>query len=760
MSCSRPASRFALTLAPTLALAAATGLAQTDWQPLFAVNASRGEHAMAFDAVRGVTVAFGGLRRNASTRTELLLAGTELWDGERWRAANPPIEPPARRGPAMAFDLARGRVVLFGGSNGNDFGDTWEWDGVNWTQRTPALAPTPRVYTAMAYDVARQRTVLFGGIAAGVLQGDTWEWDGINWTPRSPASSPPARSGHAAAYDLLRGRTVVFGGAANDVWEWDGASWSNATPAVAPPPRVLHAMAFDLNAHKTLMFGGQDVTAATPPGELLSWDGTNWQNLTATMRLQPPAPSGCAMAYDMLRARTVLFGGHDAAGSSSAATFEWDGAQWTTLSPPMLAGSAIALDPTGSGILFGGSIQVSSATTSGLDTWQWRNGAWSLLQTATRPPIRSWPAMAFDSARQRAVLFGGMSNNALASLADTWLWDGAQWSAPPLGVSPPPRFQHAMTFDSVRQEVVLFGGMAFNSSGSVVVFFQDTWTWNGTAWQQRTPASQPSARRGAGLAFDRVRGRAVLFGGIDSSHPWVDTREWDGANWLLQSPLHSPPAAVQTSLAFDEARRRCVLALDEPWEWDGVDWIARTAPTPLMGTRSGLAAYDARTARVLRLGGFDGITSVAAIQSYGPVNPATLAPFGTACAGSAGAPLLRADDNALPWLGDVLTLAVAPVPPNAPVLLALGFSRTTFGGAALPASLDPIGMTGCTLLVSIDEALLAFANGARAGFALTVPTTTSLVGLQFFAQAAVADALANPAGIVASNGLEGRLGSK
>ena len=92
-----------------------------------------------------------------------------------------------------------------------------------------------------------------------------------------------------------------------------------------------------------------------------------------------------------------------------------------------------------------------------------------------------------------------------------------------------------------------------------------------------------------------------------------------------------------------------------------------------------------------------------------------------------------------------------------------GSGSALFGdtcGAALPASLDAIGMTGCTLFVSIDATQFAFANGARADFALLVPTTTTLAGLSFYAQAAAVDAAANAAGHVVSNALEGRIGSK
>jgi len=48
-------------------------------------------------------------------------------------------------------------------------------------------------------------------------------------------------------------------------------------------------------------------------------------------------------------------------------------------------------------------------------------------------------------------------------------------------------------------------------------------------WVQRNPATSPSARNGCALAFDAARGRAVLFGGYDSTTPdlgdtWVPNR--------------------------------------------------------------------------------------------------------------------------------------------------------------------------------------------------------------------------------------------
>src|SRR5262245_42100213 len=73
-----------------------------------------------------------------------------------------------------------------------------------WT-RARILQPT--FAPAIAYDVARGRCVVFGGGTA-----ETWEWDGSAWSLRSPPQSPTSRHSHAMCYDSSRGRVVLFGG--------------------------------------------------------------------------------------------------------------------------------------------------------------------------------------------------------------------------------------------------------------------------------------------------------------------------------------------------------------------------------------------------------------------------------------------------------------------------------------------------------------------------------------------------------------------
>src|SRR5262249_52813903 len=145
------------------------------------------------------------------------------------------------------------------------------------------------------------------------------------------------------------------------------------------------------------------------------------------------------------------------------------------------------------------------------DIWEWDGANWTQRVPAQSPPARQSAALAFDRTRGRTVLFGGSNAGALPTLtfADTWEWDGTNWSPGGGAHAPPAGYQHALAYDSARGRTVLLGGV-----GAVPpnVAFQDTWEWDGTDWTRRATASSPPARYGHVLAFDAVRGRTVLFG--------------------------------------------------------------------------------------------------------------------------------------------------------------------------------------------------------------------------------------------------------
>lgn len=166
---------------------------------------------------------------------------TFTWDGEVW-ARLPRLPSPSRRWASMAFDAARGEVVLFGGAGlGRVFGETWTWDGSTWTLAHPRNSPPARSGAGMAYDQSRAEVVLFGGFDQGnTYFQDTWVWDGTNWERKDTPVSPPRREFMGIAYDAARGEVVVFGGHVNrgggynralaDTWTWDGVIWTERTP--------------------------------------------------------------------------------------------------------------------------------------------------------------------------------------------------------------------------------------------------------------------------------------------------------------------------------------------------------------------------------------------------------------------------------------------------------------------------------------------------------------------------------------------------
>jgi hypothetical protein len=121
---------------------------------------ARFEHQMTYDVARQRVVLFGGIGAGG-----VRLDDTWAWDGLTWTRARASASPPARGLHSLAYDAMRQRVVLFGGTGPGGIGldDTWEWDSATWTQRTsPSSSPSSQMQAqAMAYDLARQRVVLF-----------------------------------------------------------------------------------------------------------------------------------------------------------------------------------------------------------------------------------------------------------------------------------------------------------------------------------------------------------------------------------------------------------------------------------------------------------------------------------------------------------------------------------------------------------------------------------------------------------------------
>jgi hypothetical protein len=535
---------------------------------------------MAYDSARGRVVLFGG---NASVQgSNAFLGDTWEWDGTSWTLVAT-TGPSPRANHALAYDSARGRVVLFGGAysdggTGILYGsDTWEWDGTSWTL-VAVTGPGARGGHGMAYDSARGRTVLFGGGATLGLSGDTWEWNGASWT-QVAITGPTARTWVPMAYDNERGRTVLLGGIdssnkyTGDTWEWNGAGWTQVA-TIGPTRRAGIGIAYDSSLRRVLVFGGtSDLVANGFCGDTWWWDGAHWKQSTAT---GPAERGNFAMAYDSGRGRAVVFGGANASGTPPylGDTWEWDGTDWEefvfTFTPAARAYPGMAFDSgRGRTVLFGGNATVSSYYG---DTWEWSGTSWAPVAT-TGPAARGAAAMAYDTLRGRTLMFGGGGNGGVY-FGDTWAWNGSTWTQVAT-TGPSARLGHAMAYDSARDRVVLFGGCNCTANG----YCGDTWEWNGSAWAQ-VATTGPSQRCEPAMAYDRARGRVVLFGGSSDScttYECGDTWEWDGSRWTQIAGAGPSPRAGH-GMAYDVVRDRTVLI--GGWNdfcaqgicWDGDVW--------------------------------------------------------------------------------------------------------------------------------------------------------------------------------------------
>jgi hypothetical protein len=268
-------------------------------------------------------------------------------------------------------------------------------------------------------------------------------------------------------------------------------------------------------------------------------------------------------------------------------------------------GGAMVYDPENHGVvLFGGTI---GGVSSG-ETWLWDGKTWTRL-AVQGPPARSAQMVTYDSARHQLVMFGG-SGPAGAGQAllhqDTWTWDGTRWQEQHPAHRPNPRMRAAIAFDERRGVVVMFGG-----EGEGTTTYNATWTWDGTDWTLQDPPTSPPGRHFATMAFDAARGDTVLFGGSMAGARFNDTWTWDGANWS-EATTPAPQARGWSTLAYDAATREVVayvyFGLDNnpvaeyTITWDGTRWTDRTSssdPSPRAETRM---AYDPETQQVVLYG--------------------------------------------------------------------------------------------------------------------------------------------------------------
>jgi uncharacterized protein (TIGR03437 family) len=261
-------------------------------------------------------------------------------------------------------------------------------------------------------------------------------------------------------------------------------------------------------------------------------------------------------------------------------------------------------------VLFGGD-GYSGGSINLNDTWVWAGSNWTQESPQNSPPIRNGPAMAYDSAHDQVVLFGGEYGT--VPYTDTWTWDGTNWTQVFPMVSPSIRHDHAMAYDPVHGQVVLFGGGVGNNFS----FLNDTWVWDGTNWTQVFPQTSPPARLGHQMAYDSAHGKIVLFGGANSSLIYGDTWLWDGSNWTKAPGVIGPPARFDHAMAYDVSEGQAVIFggvgaggdLGDTWLWNGSYWTQQSPQSSPPARSQSAMAYDAGHDQVVLFGGVNDLTT-------------------------------------------------------------------------------------------------------------------------------------------------------
>src|SRR6266851_2173092 len=320
------------------------------------------------------------------------------------------------------------------------------------------------------------------------------------------------------------------------------------------------------------------------------------------------------MARPLFRKFSVLicaaiFGVSGAAVVAQAAptALNW-GPVSTSQVPPARQFAAMAFDSTRNRtVLWGGG---SSAFVNLNDTWEFDGLNWVQRTPTNSPPALVGSAMAFDANRHVSVMFGG--SGFPGESAATWEWDGANWTLRTFTTSPSARLWTTMAYDSSRGRIVLFGGDGVGSTD-----LGDTWEYDGSTWTRMTPANSPSARFGAAMAFDPGLGRVVLFGGRSAGQRVADTWEWDGTNWTQLTTSSAPFARFLHTMAFDPQVGHVVVfggdkfepsfglgPTNDTWEWDGAQWTQDwTNATP--SARAGQTMALDANGRIVMFGGSD-----------------------------------------------------------------------------------------------------------------------------------------------------------
>jgi len=255
-------------------------------------------------------------------------------------------------------------------------------------------------------------------------------------------------------------------------------------------------------------------------------------------------------------------------------------------------------------------------------------GTWTNMMPSTSPPARANHMMAYDSADDVAVMFGGWNGH---YLSDTWVYSfqNNTWVNKSPSVSPTPRERAGMVYATNHDLVVLFGG--YDGSKKL----NETWVYNvkTNQWTQMFPLVAPPPRNNLGIAYDSKHDIVIMFGGSGSpggTEGYLgDTWAYNiTANlWMNMTPVVSPsPRSLSTSgqsLVYDESYDAVLLfggrtvlgvtAINDTWAYHFET-----------NTWTDLQPLSAPSARVEHIMAYDSVNNITVLYGGGTADESSL----------------------------------------------------------------------------------------------------------------------------------------
>lgn len=247
-------------------------------------------------------------------------------------------------------------------------------------------------------------------------------------------------------------------------------------------------------------------------------------------------------------------------------------------------------------------------------------------------PTRGNAGMVYDNESDLVVIFGGWNNTPGEDPYDsTWSYDYNvdMYTEISPAVSPSGRAELGLTYDSIRDRIILFGGEDLLTTPQQ---YNDTWTFDvdTDTWTEVFPTLAPSERRGHFLAFDSESDRVILFGGQEGTDSPAINETWafnPATNvWTMMNPTTAPEGRFSHRIVYDSESDRVILFggnrgggdyrdsgeyFDDTWAYDynSDTWENITTSTHPSRRAVQSMAYDSESDKVVLFGGSMGQTS-------------------------------------------------------------------------------------------------------------------------------------------------------